>query len=113
MSLPRISGRCANDGTVGAERAEEQHVLRRVREMVVAARDVRDGHVDVVDDDGEVIGRIAVGAEQDEVVDQLALELHVAADEVVKLDRARRHREADDVRRRRTTLGRRARHRPE
>ena len=82
----------------GAERAEEQHVLRRVREMVVAARDVRDGHVDVVDGDGEVIGRIAVGAEQDEVVDQLALELHVAADEVVKLDRSRRHGEADDVR---------------
>ena len=73
----------------GAERAEEQHVLRRIREVIVAARDVRDLHVDVVDDDGEVIGRIAVGAEQDEVVDQVALELHVAADEVMELDRAR------------------------
>ena len=73
----------------GAERAEEQDVLRRVREMIVAARDVRDGHVDVVDDDGEVIRRIAVGAEQNEVVDQIALELHVAADEIMKLDRRR------------------------
>src|SRR5206468_3376210 len=61
-------------------------------------RHVRDGHVDVVDDHGEVIGRIAVRAQQDEVVDQLAFEVDVAANEIVKLDRPRTDGEADHVR---------------
>ena len=74
----------------GAECAEQHDVLGRVREVIVAARDVRDVHVDVVDDDGEVIRRIAVGAQEHEVVDQIAFELHIAANEVMELDRTGR-----------------------
>ena len=85
------------DRHLGTERAKQDDVLRRVGEVVVAARHVRDVHVDVVDDDGGVIRRIAVGADEHEVVDQLAFELHVAANEIVELDRTRLHFAADDV----------------
>ena len=39
---PRISGTCANDGGVLPERLIQQHLLRRVRDVIVAADDVRD-----------------------------------------------------------------------
>ncbi len=41
--------------------------------MVVAADDVGDAHVVVVDHDREHVGRRAVGAQQDEVVEVLVL----------------------------------------
>ena len=37
LSAPRISGTCAKRGTARAERLEQQHVLRRVRDVIVAA----------------------------------------------------------------------------
>ena len=46
-----------------AERLVQQHLLRRVRDVIVAADHVGDRHVDVVDDDREVVGRVAVGAQ--------------------------------------------------
>ena len=42
-----------------AERLPEEHVLRRVRDVIVAADDVRDAHVQIVGDDRQVIGRQA------------------------------------------------------
>ena len=63
-------------GQRGAERLVEQDLPRRVGDVVVAADDVRDPHVDVVDDDAEVVDRRAVGARDDEVV-----ELGVAEDD--------------------------------
>ena len=42
-----------------AERLEEQHVLRRVGDVVVAADHVRDRHVHVVHDHRQVVGRDA------------------------------------------------------
>ena len=56
LSAPRISGRCAKIGRLGAERAVEQHLLRRVGDVVGAANHVGDAHVDVVDDDAQLIG---------------------------------------------------------
>ena len=50
------------------ERAIKKNVLRRVRDVVVAPDDVGDFHVDVVDHDRQVIGRVSVGAKDDEVV---------------------------------------------
>ncbi len=52
--------------------------------MVVAADDVSDLHVDVVGDDGEVVGGGAVGAREDEVVDGIWWEDHLAAYRVVE-----------------------------
>ena len=52
-----------------AERAEDVDLPRRVVDVVVAADDVRDAHVEVVDDDAEVVGRHAVGAQDHEIVE--------------------------------------------
>ena len=60
--------RCANFGESAAEGPEERHVLRGVRKVVVAANDVRDPHIDVVDADGEVVERMPAGTDEDEVV---------------------------------------------
>jgi hypothetical protein len=43
-----------------AQRAIEQHLLGRVREMIGAADQVRDAHLDVVDHGAELIGGQAV-----------------------------------------------------
>ena len=52
--------------------------------MVGAAQDVRHAHVDVVDHHAEVIGRHAVGAQQDEVLDLGVGELDAAEDGVLE-----------------------------
>jgi hypothetical protein len=52
-----------------AQRVEDVDLPRRVVDVLVAAEHVRDVHVPVVDDDREVVGRHAVGAHDDEVVD--------------------------------------------
>ena len=41
--------------------------------MIVAANDVSDAHVLIIDDNGKHIGRAAVRAKQDEIVDSLFL----------------------------------------
>ena len=47
---------------------------RRIGEMIVAANDLRDAHVVIVDDDRQHVGRRAVGAQQNEIVEILVLE---------------------------------------
>ena len=74
------------DGNRIAERLVDDDLLGRVAEVVVAADDVGDQHVDVVGDDGEVVGGGAVGAREDEVVDRVGGEDHLAADRVVEDD---------------------------
>ena len=54
-----------------AERLIDLHLPRRVGEMIVAANDMGDAHVVIVDDDGEHIGRRAVGAQQNKIVEIL------------------------------------------
>ena len=84
-----MSGRCAKRGHRVAERPEQQDVLRRVREVVLAADDVGDLHRRVVDDDREVIQRAAVAADDDEVAAQVGdVDLDVTADDVVEGDDA-------------------------
>ena len=70
-----------------AERADEGDVLRRVREVVLAADDVGDLHRLVIDDDHEVVERHPVVADDDEVTEQRVVELDLATDEVVEADR--------------------------
>ena len=78
------------------ERPEERDVLRRVREVIVSAQDVRDPHVGVVHADREVIERVPVGAHENEVVERVRGKLDPAADEVVDDDRLRRHLQTHD-----------------
>jgi hypothetical protein len=98
------------------ERVEEQHVLRRVRDVIVAPDDVRDRHVDVVGDDRQVVGGLAIRSQDDEVLDIDVLEGYRTVDEIrerrpavrdLEAHRARRTRfvEAGDIRRRQGTAG--------
>ena len=81
---------------VVAERSEQQDVLGRVREVVLAADDVGDLHRRVVDDDREVVQRRAVGADDHEVAAEVAdVELDVAAHDVVEADHALADAEAE------------------
>ena len=84
LSGPRISGTCANGGGVLPKRLIQQHLLRRVGDVIVAADDVGDLHVDVVGDDRQVIGRLAVGPQNDEVLDLGVVELDRPVDEIVE-----------------------------
>jgi hypothetical protein len=76
--------------------------------VVVAADHVRDAHVDVVDDDAEVVRRRAVGAREHEVVELRVGDLDAALHRVVPRDDAVvRVAKADhrrDARRRRHSL---------
>ena len=50
--------------------------------MIVAANDVRNPHVMIVDDDREHVGGRAIGAQQDEIVDLAVLNGHLALNEI-------------------------------
>ncbi len=57
------------DRRLRAERLEHEQLLGRVGEVVLAANDVRDAGVEVVDGDGEVVEHAAVGARDHGVVE--------------------------------------------
>ena len=52
-----------------AHRADDRQLAEGVVEVVVAADDVGHAHVMVVDDHRQHVGRRAVGAQQDEIVE--------------------------------------------
>jgi len=81
-----------------AQRPEEQHLAGRVGEMVVAADDVRDTHVTIVDDRREVVAGDAVGAHDDEVAHGVGADDDGTTDEVVDDDVALRDAEAQSRR---------------
>ncbi len=56
----------------------DRELTRGVRQMVVAAQDLRDAHVVIVNDHGQHVGWRAVAAKKDEVVQLLVLYRHVA-----------------------------------
>ena len=86
-----------------AERPEEQDVLGRVREMVLAPDHVGHLHRRIVDDDREVVERRAVAADDHEIAAEVRdVDLDPSADDVVEGDHAGPDPEADG---RRTTLG--------
>jgi hypothetical protein len=71
-----------------AERLQDVDLARRVVDVVVAADDVRDAHVPVIDDDAEIVGRRAVGARDDQVVEFAVGDLDAPLDEVIPGDHA-------------------------
>ncbi|OIQ70399.1 hypothetical protein GALL_479880 [mine drainage metagenome] len=79
-----LAVRAVDHRQVGPDRNLPAHALidlglaGGVVQVVVAADHVGDPHVVVIDDHGEVIGRRAVRAQQDQVVEILVLEGHVA-----------------------------------
>ncbi len=61
-------------------------LARRVVDVVIAAQHMRDRHVDVVDDDGEVVGRHPVAACDHEIVELGVGERDRTLDQVVPAD---------------------------
>ena len=95
------------DRRVPAHRLVDDGLARRVGQMVVAPDDVSDGHVVVVDDDGEHVCRRSVGTKDDEVVEvrvrEADLALYSVPDECVAIAR---RLDADDGGNARGCLGR-------
>ena len=83
-------------GRLVAERLQDLDLLRRVRDVVVAADHVGDRVVHVLDGGREVVGRPAVGADDDDVLELDVRHLDATADDVVPAGRALvGHPEAD------------------
>ncbi len=95
---PTMIGQCANTGSTAPERAQQHQVPGGVREVILAAHDVRDPEVAVVDAAREVERRPSVRAHEHEVGDLVACEAHRPARRVLNDHLARRHAKADDVR---------------
>jgi len=55
-----ISGQVGKGGGVDAETFVDQHLLVRVRQVILAANTCVIGHFDVVADDREIVERMAV-----------------------------------------------------
>ena len=72
-------------GRLPAKRLIDLGLPRGVGQMIVAANDVRHPHVVIVDDDGEHVGRVAVGAQEHKIVEILVgeddLALHLVVDD--------------------------------
>ena len=72
-----------------AQRLEQQDVLGRVADVVLAADHVADPHRHVVHHHGEVVERVAVAADDDEVAAEVGgVDLDAVAHEVVPADHA-------------------------
>ena len=92
-------GQCANTGSTAPSARRSRRWRRRVGEVILAAHDVRDREIAVVDGGREVERRPPVRAHEHEVGDLVAGEAHRPARRVVHDDlSARRTRKPDDIR---------------
>ena len=73
---------------VPAEGPVHEQMLRRRGQPLFAADDRIDGHQVIVDNDRQLVGREAIGLEEDLILDRVQRPLDVAVDEVVDRDRA-------------------------
>src|SRR5712671_2141282 len=64
--------------------------------MVVAANDVSDLHERIVHDNGIVIRRPAIGAQENWIADNLASKIHFTVNDVVKSDRTLSHLQSNN-----------------
>jgi hypothetical protein len=76
------------DRRLDAQRAQHVDLARRVVDVIVAADDVRDAHVVVVDHDAEIVGRRAIRARDDQVIELAAVEHDRAVHDIVDDDAA-------------------------
>ena len=96
--LPQDHGHMGVARHLPAQGAQDVDLARGVVDVVVAADDVGDAHVGVVHHHRQVVGRGAVGAADDEVIQFRVVEGHAPADQVIDHHQAGvRVAEADDV----------------
>ena len=77
------------------ERVDDQQLVRRVGQVLLAADHVRDVHRGVVDGAREVVCRISVRLHDDEIAEQVRVECHLAPHHVGELHVAAGHMEAN------------------
>ena len=85
--------------TISVDGSVQQNLLRRVGDVIVAAHHVRDAHVDVVGNDGQLVRGRAVGADDDEVFDAHVRHGDGSVHEILERRLALGHAHAHDVRR--------------
>ena len=68
------------------ERRENVHLTRGIVDVVVASNDVRDVHLEVVDNNGEIVGWGAIGSGDDEIVQLRIVEHHLASNQIIDND---------------------------
>ena len=61
----------------------DQGLTGGIVQVVIAANDVGDAHVVVIDDDCQIVGRRSVGAQQHQIVQILVVEGHGALDQIL------------------------------
>src|SRR5262245_10059831 len=70
-----------------AQRAVEKDLFWRIRNMVCATHNVSDPHVGVIDNDPHVVSRIAIGSDQNEVLDGVAADRYFTEDFILENNR--------------------------
>jgi len=84
---------------MGTEGTENVHLARRVTDVVLATDDMADAHVEIVDDNGQIVGRRPIGLADHQVVEFAVLPGNPTSDHVIEtngtLDRST---EADHMR---------------
>ena len=85
---PQDHGQVREVGNRQAQRLVDQNLTGRVRQMVVAADDMRDLHVRVIAHHGEVVRGRAIRAHDDHVVHDVGRELRMTVYGVVECDGA-------------------------
>src|SRR5699024_870532 len=75
-------------GRLDIERAIDIDLARRVVDVIVAADDQVDAHVEIVDDYGKVVGRRTIGAHDHQIVELAVGHLDGPAHAIAKQDRS-------------------------
>src|SRR5581483_12469817 len=77
----------------------KQHLLWRVRDVIRAAHNVGDSHVNIIHNHTEMISRMPVRPQQSEIFNGFVLNIDLAKDNVVERSRLSvRHSEANEIR---------------
>ena len=57
---------------LSSKRTVQKNLLRCIRDVIGSPDDVGDPHLDIVDDDADMVGRLGVRAQQHKVLDRVA-----------------------------------------
>src|SRR5215469_12694825 len=87
---PQDQGYMRENGELRAQRSIQQHLLRRIRNVIGSADNMRDAHIDVIYDHAHLVHRLAklfavlAGTQQNEILDFIVGELAFSKDRVEK-----------------------------
>ena len=62
---------------------EDRDLSRRIGQMIVASNDMGNPHERVIDHNREIVGRIAVGTQDNQIVQEVVLEDHPSFDQII------------------------------